>query len=173
MGNGDGKSWYLVYSKPRQEQVARANLVRQGYEIYLPLMRELRRRQGRRCTVVSPMFPRYLFVHLDQRTDNWGPIRSTHGVVSIVRFGHEPARVPAELIAFLREREDIQGIQTVSTDEYRPGTRVKVVDGGLMGYEGVFIAKSSQDRVVVLMEIMGKEARATLDALNLEPVTRR
>ena len=26
-----GKSWYLVYTKPRQEEVAATNLTRQGY----------------------------------------------------------------------------------------------------------------------------------------------
>lgn len=166
------KRWYLVYTKPRQEQLARTNLLRQGYETYLPLMRELRRRQGRRRPVVAPMFPRYLFVHLDRKTDNWGPIRSTLGVVSVVRFGHEPAKVPVELVECLRSHEDAEGIHTHSPDEYRPGSRVRVVEGRLMGFEGVFLAKSSQDRVVVLLEIMGKEARTTLDAINLEPIPR-
>lgn len=171
-GDGQAKHWYLVYTKPRQEQVAQLNLTRQGYETYLPLLRELRRRQGRRRTVVAPMFPRYLFVHLDRKTDNWGPIRSTLGVVSVVRFGQEPARVPLDLIDYLRSHEDAEGIHAYSPDEYRPGSRVRVVEGGLMGFEGVFLAKSSHDRVVVLLEIMGKAARTTLDAINLEPIAR-
>jgi transcriptional antiterminator RfaH len=171
-GDQGEKHWYLVYTKPRQEQLARLNLDRQGYETYLPLVRELRRRLGRRQTVVAPMFPRYLFVHLDRETDNWGPIRSTLGVVSVVRFGQEPARTPTGLIDFLRRHEDAEGIHSHSPDEYRPGSRVRVVEGQLMGFEGVFLAKSSQDRVVVLLEIMGKEARTTLDAINLEPIVR-
>lgn len=174
-GIGEGqpaKHWYLVYTKPRQEQLARIHLTRQGYETYLPLLRELRRRQGRRRTVVGPMFPRYLFVHLDRETDNWGPIRSTLGVVSVVRFGQEPARVPPALIKHLRTHEDAEGVHALSSDEYRPGTRVRVVEGRLMGIEGIFLAKSSKDRVVVLLDIMGREARTTLDAINLEPISR-
>jgi transcriptional antiterminator RfaH len=167
------KHWYLVYTKPRQEHLAQSHLTRQGYETYLPLLRESRRRQGRRQAVIAPMFPRYLFVHLDRHTDNWSPIRSTIGVVSVVRFGHEPARVPPELVEFLRSHEDADGIHSLSPDEYRPGSRVRVVEGNLMGFEGVFLAKTSQDRVVVLLEIMGKQARTTLDAIDLEPIARR
>jgi transcriptional antiterminator RfaH len=167
------KHWYLVYTKPRQEQLARTNLARQGYETYLPLLRELRRRQGRRHPVISPMFPRYLFVYLDRASDNWGPIRSTLGVVSVVRFGQEPGRVPPDLVDYLRRHEDAQGIQSFSPEEFSPGSRVRVAEGQLMGFEGVFLAKSSRDRVVVLLEIMGKAARTTVDALSLEPIARR
>jgi transcriptional antiterminator RfaH len=167
------KSWYLVYCKPRQERVAQTNLGRQGYECYLPLIREPRRRGGRRVVIVAPMFPRYLFVHLDRETDNWGPIRSTLGVVSIVRFGQEPCRAPDDLIAFLHTREDEQGIQTISPDEYRPGSRVRISDGSLMGYAGVFLARSGRDRVVVLLNILGRDTRATVDAAILEPISRR
>lgn len=167
------KQWYLVYTKPRQEEVARTNLSRQGYEIYLPLMRQPRRRRGRRIAVIGPMFPRYLFVHLDRQTDNWGPIRSTLGVVSIVRFGHEPAWAPDNLIVFLQSREDAQGVQAISPDEYQPGSRVRVTDGSLMGYEGIFLARTGHDRVAVLLDIMGRSSRTVLDAGLLEPVTRR
>jgi len=149
--------------------VARTNLARQGYEIYLPLIRQPRKRRGRRVTVIAPMFPRYLFIRLDSHTDNWGPIRSTLGVVSIVRFGQTPAAVPDELIAFLRRREDEQGVQVLPVDEYRKGSRVRITEGTMMGYEAIFLAKSGRDRVVVLLEIMGKRTRATVNLAAIEP----
>ena len=90
-------AWYLLYSKPRQEGVAVENLKRQGYETYLPLIRTRRRRQGQYVSLVEPMFPRYLFIHLSDQTDNWGPIRSTLGVSGLVRFGDLPAQVPGRL----------------------------------------------------------------------------
>ena len=107
------KKWYLVYAKPRQERVARTNLERQGYETYLPLSRETKRRRGRATEVVAPLFPRYLFIHLDSQTDDWGPIRSTLGVVSLVRFAYQPAQVPDDLVATLRAREDSEGLVAV------------------------------------------------------------
>ncbi|WP_366943958.1 transcription termination/antitermination NusG family protein, partial [Ferrovum sp.] len=31
-------SWYLLYTRPRQEKVAHQNLLQQGYESVLPLL---------------------------------------------------------------------------------------------------------------------------------------
>lgn len=46
-GTGDRRArWYLVYTKPRAESTARLNLERQGYDSYLPLVRQPRTRQG-------------------------------------------------------------------------------------------------------------------------------
>lgn len=167
--NSARKNWYLVYAKPRQEPVAQTNLARQGYEIYLPLIRQPRKRQGRRVAVIAPMFPRYLFIHLDSETDNWSPIRSTLGVVSIVRFGQVPARVPDELIALLHRHEDAQGLQLLPVDEFRHGAKVRLTDGPMMGYEGIYLAKTSKDRVIVLLDILGRRSRAVVDAAYLEP----
>jgi transcriptional antiterminator RfaH len=167
-----GKSWYLVYAKARQESVAIANLERQGYTAYLPLMHQARRRLGRRVSIIAPMFPRYLFIHLDSETDNWGPIRSTLGVVSIVRFGQRPAKVPEALVQLLRSHEDPQGIQITTPDDLKPGTRVRVTDGSFTGYEGIFEAKSSRQRVVVLLDIMGRITRTSLEAGVIEPAGR-
>lgn len=165
------RNWYLVHCKPRQERVAEGHLARQGYEVYLPLFRQARRRQGRRVSTVGPMFPRYLFIHLDSRTDNWGPIRSTRGVSALVRFGQEPARVPDGLISFLRGREDEKGIQTVQIEEFRAGGRVRVTEGPFAGYEGVYVARSGKERVVVLLSILGQETRTQIESMVLEPIS--
>ena len=161
--------WYLVYCKPRQEAVARVNLERQSYVTYLPLMREMRRRSGKRVEVVSPMFPRYLFIQLNTETDNWGPIRSTIGVVSMVRFGQSPVSIPNALIDLLRKREDAQGMHRSPTEQYRRGTRVRIVDGGFAGYEGIFVARSGRERVTVLLQVLGRNTPAHIDAGAIEP----
>ncbi len=163
------RAWYLVYCKPRQESVARENLIRQGYETYLPVMRDVRRRKGRRVTLIAPMFPRYLFIHLNRQTDNWAPIRSTLGVVSIVRFGRMAARVPDELVKLLRSREDQQGLQILPVEEYKPGSRVRITQGGFAGYEGIFQAATGRDRVTVLLNVLGRKARTTVDSASIEP----
>jgi len=166
--NAFTKSWYLVYTKPRQEEVAQTNLVRQGYGVYLPHVREARKRQGRRIMVVEPLFPRYLFIRLDTHTDNWGPIRSTLGVASLVRFGQEPARVPTELVDFLRTREDGEGLHEWAEQEFLSGDRVRVAEGALLGYGGILLARTSRERVVVLLDILGRQVRTKITVTQLE-----
>ena len=74
------KSWYLIYSKAREEKLAQEHLERQGYEIYLPLILARIKQRGRTKKSIQPMFPRYLFIYLSDQTDDWRPIRSTIGV---------------------------------------------------------------------------------------------
>ena len=163
--------WYLVYAKPRQETVARLNLERQGYRVYLPLVRQPRRQKGRMGSIVAPMFPRYLFIRLDRETHDWGPIRSTFGVVSMVRFGQVPAAVPDDLIDLLQAREDETGIQILPVEQYRRGAKVRIIQGGFSGYEGIFIARSGRDRVTVLLQVLGRAARAQIDLGAIEPAS--
>ena len=162
------KSWYLVYCKPRQEGLAKVNLERQGYIIYLPLARQSRKRLGKRVFVIEPLFPRYLFIELDLHTDNWAPIRSTLGVTSVVRFGMEPAIVPAGLVDTIRARDDGEGVQLLPSSDYRVGASVRIAEGPMSGYEGLFIAKSGHDRVVVLLDLINKQVRVTVDIGQLE-----
>jgi len=103
--------WYLVYTKPRAEIQANDNLVRQDYETNLPLVQKQGSCNGRYTKQTKTFFPRYLFIHLDCRTDNWAPIRSTIGIAGIIRFGGLPAAVPDSLIVSLKINEDNSGIQ--------------------------------------------------------------
>lgn len=162
------KSWYLVYTKARQEEVAHTNLIRQGYGVYLPHVRQPRKRQGQRTMVVEPLFPRYLFIFLDTRTDNWAPIRSTLGVASLVRFGQEPARVPDELVDFLKTREGGEGLHEWAEQTFEVGHRVRVAEGTFRGYEGILLARTSRERVVVLLDILGRQVRTRIAAAQLE-----
>ena len=163
------KRWYLIYSKPRQEALAKENLERQGYSTYLPLLRTPRRRLSRRIIRIEPMFPRYLFIHLDTESDNWAPIRSTVGVTNLVRFGMAPSPVPDDLIKVLRDRDDSTGVQDIPMHEFKEGDKVRIEEGPFMGYEGIFLAKTSQERVLVLLDIVGKSAKARIDVTAVGP----
>lgn len=168
-GQATNKKWYLVYSKPRQEAVARTQLERQGYQTYLPMIRTPRRRLGKRTIRIEPMFPRYLFIRLDKITDNWAPIRSTVGVSSLVRFGTDPAPVPNALVEMIKARDDRAGIQDLPLHEFQPGQPVRIEEGPFAGYEGIFVAASSRERVMVLLDIVGKSARTQIEVSKLGP----
>ena len=123
------RSWYLIYTKPRQEKMAQENLERQGFVTYLPLTQQTRRRNGRYIKVIEAYFPRYLFIRLNTDTDNWAPIRSTFGVSQMICFGGIPAVVPDELINTLKQNDDSNGIQKLVEQDLSPGNEVVIVAG--------------------------------------------
>jgi transcriptional antiterminator RfaH len=149
--------WFAVCCKPRQELVAQENLLRQGFQVYLPRIRLKRRRRGRWLDVIEVLFPRYIFIRIDPVKNSIAPVRSTRGVVGLVRFGAQPAVVADEVMNALIQREDSD---TSLHQDNRPlfcvGEQIKIVEGPLAGIEGVFVQEDGEKRVIVLLEMLGK-----------------
>jgi transcriptional antiterminator RfaH len=166
-----GRSWYLIMAKPRQEMLARDNLERQGYEVYLPRLHVRRRRNGKYVLVVEPMFPRYFFIRLDKGEDNWAPIRSTYGVSKMVYFGFEPARIADELVDSIKSHDDEHGIQEIAVKELSSGDKIRVIDGVMSGYEGIFQAKTGKERVTILLQYADKSTPVEVSVDHVERVS--
>jgi hypothetical protein len=96
--------WQLLYTKPRSEAWAEANLRKQGFAVLLPRVRT--------SAGIGMLFPRYLFVgHYSGESTR--VFRSTYGVSYVVHCGERPAIVPRELVAEIAARMDEQGIVTI------------------------------------------------------------
>lgn len=161
-------SWYLIYTKPRKELVAQENLERQGFMTYLPRIERSRKRNGKRVTSVEAFFPRYLFISLNKTSDNWSSIRSTVGVANIIRFTQYPAVVSESLISFLMTQENPDSGFHDEDSKFKSGNSVRITDGALTGYEGVFKAKTGEERVIILLEVMGNQSEVKVDMDSLE-----
>ena len=156
--------WYAVYTLPMSEEKAVFNLRRQGFSVYLPRYRKQSSHARKVKTVLSPFFPRYLFVKMDSKTVGWHSINSTIGVKNLVSFGNTPTKVPDEVIASLQEREDAEGtIPLGKTCSFQEGDRLELVSGPLRENVGIFSSALKDDeRVVVLLNILGKETPVTV-----------
>ncbi len=149
--------WYAVWCKPRQEAVAEENLLRQGLHVYLPRIRVRQRLRGQWVDAVEVLFPRYLFIRIDPLRRNTAPVRSTRGVVGLVRFGGQPAVVPDEVMDALLQCEDpASGLHQDSRRHFCAGETIKLVEGPFAGMEAVFAEQDGEKRVIVLLELLGK-----------------
>jgi transcriptional antiterminator RfaH len=162
-------SWYAVYTRPQAEAKALANLIRQGYQVYLPRCRVRISHARRREVVLRPLFPRYLFAGLDRARMPWWPIRSTFGVAGLVQVGKEPAPVPEELVNSLRDSE-AAGLfdRLLAHPPMRLGDLVRVTEGAFQDMVGRLIELRDQDRVVVLLDLLGGAVRTQLDSAAVE-----
>lgn len=166
--NPEDLAWYLVYTKPQQERMANDNLERQGYETYLPMIRKRVKRGKTYHHRLDPLFPRYLFIHLSDQLDDWGPIRSTIGVTHLVKFGNLAATLPDQLISQLKSFETDEGVHIQAEKPLEKGEKVRFIDGALHGLQAIYDTKSGTDRVLVLMEIAGTYTRLNVSADMIE-----
>jgi len=156
-------SWLVVMTKPRMETEARVNLHRQGFEVYLPLWVDLRRRSNNWQKVQLPMFPRYLFVKPAHAEQSISPIRSTRGVSQLVRFGTKPARASDELIRGIRRLEAARNADGNQLKPFKPGDEVIVMDGPFKGVSAEVLS-SDQQRVILLLQVLGQTQRLEFEA---------
>jgi transcriptional antiterminator RfaH len=163
--------WYLLASKPRDEERARINLEQQGYTTYLPLVQRERRRRGNSRINTEPLFPRYLFIRLDRENDNWAPIRSTYGVSGLVGFGSRHTNyipIPDGVIETLQAHEDENGLhQLEKADWFNQGDCVRITSGPFAEINGIFVMDDGLHRSMVLIEMLGKQQHITVESSQL------
>ncbi|NVK02881.1 MAG: transcription/translation regulatory transformer protein RfaH [Oceanospirillaceae bacterium] len=159
-------NWYLISAKPGQALKAQAELENQGFDTYLPQIEVEKPVRGKLTTKLEPLFPGYLFIYLSEVESNWRPIRSTRGVAKIVSFGNSPAVVPADAVAAIRAQ--LRG--KVAESEFKADTPVTITEGPFKGLSAIFSAYDGEQRAFLLLELLGKWQRISLD---LKDITSR
>lgn len=152
----EGKAWYLVQCKPRQDERAEEHLGRQGYECFRPHCQRERLVRGRILLQKESLFPGYLFVRLAADA-NWAPLRSTRGVSRLVGFGGMPLPIGDELIAELERRA-----QPAPQPILQPGDKVRITAGSFAELDAIFLAMDGEERVTLLMNLLHREHRLSL-----------
>lgn len=163
-------AWYLLYSKPKQEEVARFNLEQQGFEAYVPLYKKYKKTEHGAVAVYEPMFPRYLFFRPTSARRGLNTVRHTRGVTSLVRFGFEPAQVADPLVQRIRQCEQERNEATLQQiSAIRVGQPVQLKHTALGDIQGLVQSVSSK-RVAVLLEILGRPALVQVEHFQVEAV---
>jgi len=163
--------WYVAQTHSHAEAKASWHLQRQGFEIYLPKYLKRRRHARRTEAVIAPLFPSYLFVAVDMTSQRWLSIRSTIGVTRLVCAGDRPAAVPIAVFEALKRSEDANGlIRLKHKPEFVPGDKVCILDGAFHDCLGICEGMPSNERVSILLELLGRKVRINCDSQMLVAV---
>lgn len=155
-------SWFLLSSKPREEQRGLTNLQNQGIEAFYPTRQVEKVRKGIRSIKSEVLFPNYLFVQLNPQLANFNAIRSTRGIAGFVRFGNEYARVADEIISNLKQLSAKTTATTVDQELPQPGNPVVIKKGIYRGLNAIYQASDGLERSVLLVKMLEQQASLTL-----------
>ena len=144
-------NWYLLFTKAKEEHRVRRNLEVLGLDTYLPVM-PVTKSKSREENAFEPMFPRYVFVSMDENAVNFSAIRYVRGIVDFVHFGESVATVPHEVMTSIRtaEKECLMQARPV----VKAGDKVLIKKGPFRDIDAVVVAKKSADRVIILIEVL-------------------
>src|ERR1700753_2007367 len=139
--------WYVVQTQVNSETKATQNLIRQGYQVYLPRYLKRRRHARKVDFTAKALFPRYMFVAIDIATQRWRSVQSTYGVARLVTNGDEPAMVPHGVIPALQGKEDASGFVKIDARPvFAVGDKVRVLAGAFVDNAGLFNGMADHDR---------------------------
>ena len=166
--------WYLVQCKPNAAQIAVHNLEKQRFGTFLPLQ-EITKRNGKIFQrQIRPLFPGYLFVQIDPDQGLWRQVNSTRGVARLVCLGTKPSMVPNEIVELLIARCDQQSIlrQTGETHSslLHAGKQAQVTHGPFSGFIATISDIEPNNRINILIEIMGQTTKVAINASALQPI---
>lgn len=151
--------WYLVKTKPRQERIAINNLENQNFHVYCPF------------TIINNksqfLFPGYLFIQLDETSQNLSPIRSTKGVMNFVRFGLNLAKISDAIIELIKENENITSNKLFNLNDFKKGDKVQITEGVFKNCIAIYNSIKSDDRVLLLLKMMGQEQSINISKKSL------
>jgi transcriptional antiterminator NusG len=105
--------------------------------------------------LIVPLFPNYLFVHMNLATD-YNQVRWAPGVKSFVHFGGSPIPLQDEIAENLIRQADDEGIIPAQCD-LKIGQEVQIRGGPFDGVIGVIQrTPDARGRVQLLMELLSR-----------------
>lgn len=155
--------WYVAQTLHHREMRAAHELEAQGFGAFVPLYLK-RRSHARRMTLgPAPLFPNYLFVSFDPTRQRWRCVNGTIGVARLIMGIEGPARVTPGIVEGLMASRDDKGfIALPKRPNFVRGEAVRITAGVFAAGLGLFEDFSDQDRVAVLLDLLGRKVRVVL-----------
>ncbi len=163
-------TWSVVYTQALKEGVAAQNLKDQGFEVYLPRFKKLRRHARKVDEVLAPLFPRYVFIGMDREIAQWRSIKGTRGVSHLLMTDdRHPAVVPSLIIESLKAQEVSAGVVPVETlIVFQKGEKLRILEGAFKDHVATFEGLDDKARVELLLTFLGRETKIALPHYGVE-----
>ncbi len=161
-------NWYAMQVKSRHEFVTNSELARKDIETFVPAVRRQRQWKDRKKWVEFPLFPGYVFVHLQPAAEEFLSAVRTRGAVRLLSAEPGcPTPVAPEEIASLKIMMD-SGQDFDIYPHLKEGSPVRVRRGPLAGAQGVLRTKDGQHLFGVNIELLGRSVAVKICAEDLE-----
>ncbi len=134
----------------------------------MPLQKTTKRKTKQFHTMLRPLFPGYLFIHLDPLAGHWRKINNTRGVARLVQLGKNPCPVPDTVIAALLERCDADHVLQ-DPGALQIGRQARISKGPFAGFVAEIISIEPDNRVHLLFDIMGRATNITVASSTVIP----
>ena len=161
------QNWYVIYTKPSSEDIAKDHLEREKIHVFLPKIRECHYSSKGKEAKIKPLFPNYLFARMAYPEDYYKVIWA-RGVRRIVGNGTEPIPLDDSVVGFFKKQTEETGFIQPSS-RLNIGDPVRVKNGALAGLIGIIDGSiDEKGRIKVLMDFLKEGAKVEIPHSFLE-----
>ncbi len=159
-----GKSWFVVHTKPSQEENVAMHLKRKGIETYLPKIETCVYNGLKKIKKTKSLFPNYLFAGCERK--NITQVCWTRGVKKVLWENNAPQPINDELIFSLKSLTGDDGlIRPPQWDTYQKHDLVLITSGPFKDLYALFDHwESDKERVCLLLKLLNAQIRVTVPA---------
>lgn len=164
------KQWYVIYTRSRAEKKVEAELLAKGIDCFLPMQKKLRQWKDRKKWVEMPLISGYCFVHICRK--EYDSVLQSPNVVCYVTFERKAAVIPEQQITFLKQMlKQYDFDVSISSDNFKPGKKVEILEGALIGMRGELIENRGKHKFALLIREMETSFIVEVPAHMLSPLT--
>lgn len=148
-------AWYLIYTKPQHENKLANQLAENDIEFLLPRTRVLRQWHDRKKIIEMPLFPSYIFVHVQSMADYYNCM-DFDGFCNYVKFGNQLAIVNKNTIKdidlIVRKGSNVE----IANGNLRLGQKIVVCQGPLSGLSGEVVEYKGKQKICIRVNLLNR-----------------
>ncbi|WP_406699735.1 transcription termination/antitermination NusG family protein [Singulisphaera sp. Ch08] len=162
----NGRHWWCLHTKPRQEKAAARDLRSKQIAYFLPqVVHEDRTPQGRKTRSIVPLFTSYLFLLGDEQERNeafkGNRLANVLDVPDQENLAHDLHQIHQMLSS---------GLNVVPEPIMPVGAQVRIKTGPLAGIEGKVIKRGKRDQFIAIVQFLGRGAAVDLEDWQVDQV---
>lgn len=143
--------WYVLYTNPKAEKKVAQQIAAMGYEVYCPLIQQVRQWSDRKKTVEVPLFNSYVFVNIEDSERH--KVFDAKGVVRFLFWLGRPAVVKDEEIEEIKKWLNSQSVE-FEIESLHEGDFVEIKEGQFKGHSGI-VQYINKNYVRIVIESIG------------------
>lgn len=160
------KMWWAMYTRSNREKELMRRLLAMEVGFYGPTVEQKHRSGGGRIRkAFLPLFRNYVFV--------WGDPDDRYRALTTNCISRDvPVHDVGDLVHDLRQIRRLITAGKPVTIESRiaPGTKVRIRNGALAGYEGLVVKRQGQARLVIVVDFLQQGASVEIGDFEVEAI---
>ena len=158
------EQWHAIYTLYRHEKKVAEEISSKGYEVYLPLVKRIRRYDRKIKRYEVPLINNYVFVKIYK--EHYINILNTTGVIKFLKNLGKISVIPEFEIDYLRMiTGEIQNIEAESLKNSNfIGKNVIITEGPLLGLKAKVMEKANNNTLIVELENVGYALKFEVDS---------